>query len=84
MKNVIPFRPRRTDGDVHDIATAIFFALTSCHVVDPLRMISDFRKQHPEIRNVDLRLGFALARKAMAGFEKILLDHDDNNPPESA
>ena len=79
MTNVIPFWPRRTEADVGDVALAIFAALAASNSIDAAKAIAGFRKCRPEFRDVDIRLGFALAHKAMCGLERIVLDHADGD-----
>jgi hypothetical protein len=81
---VIPFRPRRDELDVQHITRAIFAAIAVAGEQDPETVFKKFRRQHPEIRNVDVRAAFALAYKAMCGFERLLLDPADDGPEGAA
>ena len=77
--DIVPFRPRREDVDVQEITRAVFFALAFSGDKDCKTTFQEWRKAHPAFRDVDVRLAFSLGYRAMAGFERILLDRADDH-----
>jgi hypothetical protein len=74
--DLVPFRPRRSDADTSSLATSIFAHLAVSPGVDARKLISDFRKAHPELRTVDFLASVAFAKKILNIFERLMVELD--------
>lgn len=81
MSNIVPFRRKRTDIDVQDITRFVFFAMSD-RSVDAPQALREYRRRNPDFSDIDMRLAFNLAYRALCGLERLALDRDD--PSEGA
>jgi len=81
VSNVLPFRPKRGDVDVQHVSRFIFFAMSD-RTVDAPKALREYRRRNPDLTDVDMRLAFNLAYRALCGLERLTLDH--GNPDGEA
>ena len=55
MSNVLPFRQRKTETDIQHVTRALFAAMSVAGKQDAEQLFKEFRRQHPEILDVDVR-----------------------------
>jgi hypothetical protein len=76
MSKVLPFKPRRTEADVHHLATAILKYLSEAEGLNARLLVTAFNAEHAELRLPDLLAGFSFARKVVSTFEKLVVERD--------